>query len=294
MGSTASQVDGYIRKNKRWGDELAALRRIVLASGLTEDIKWRAPCYTLDGANVVMLGAFIAILGLFQGNGHREVLSTLGRHDEFTLFCAVGLSNTDRGWTPDRRKYLLDLTESLMERDSWFEVVRKALESDDEVMFTAANFAANKLGIETWQYVRKRLGENPHDAGRWYDVMQQCNEDRIAEIITLAETALPLDKLSAGPSKSLGIGPDFQLHSCLDSIVSNLGSYPGHGEKLIRASLRSPVTRNRNEALWALSEWGKEKWPDGMEATLRQAIKQEPDESVKNWMQEVIEGKPLD
>lgn len=52
------QVDGYIRKQKRWQQELKALRAIVLDSPLTEDVKWRAPCYTLDGANVLMLGAF--------------------------------------------------------------------------------------------------------------------------------------------------------------------------------------------------------------------------------------------
>lgn len=52
------KVDGYIRKNKPWSDALTALRAIVLTCPLTEDIKWRAPCYTVDGGNVVMLGAF--------------------------------------------------------------------------------------------------------------------------------------------------------------------------------------------------------------------------------------------
>lgn len=52
------QVDGYIRKNKRWSAELSAMRAIVLDSELVEDVKWRVPCYTLDDKNVVMLGCY--------------------------------------------------------------------------------------------------------------------------------------------------------------------------------------------------------------------------------------------
>ncbi|MFG0249732.1 MAG: YdeI family protein [Phycisphaeraceae bacterium JB051] len=50
------QVDGFIRKNKAWQAELQALREIALSCGLTEEIKWRQPCYTTDGKNVVLLG----------------------------------------------------------------------------------------------------------------------------------------------------------------------------------------------------------------------------------------------
>jgi hypothetical protein len=35
----------------------------------------------------------IAILGLFQHHADQELFQTLGRHDEFTLFCAVALAN---------------------------------------------------------------------------------------------------------------------------------------------------------------------------------------------------------
>lgn len=50
------EVDGYIRRNKKWQDELQTLRIIVLACQLTEEVKWRAPCYTYQGKNVVLLG----------------------------------------------------------------------------------------------------------------------------------------------------------------------------------------------------------------------------------------------
>ncbi len=52
------KVDGYLRKNKKWRDELEILRRIILDSALTEEVKWRVPCYTFQNSNVVILGAF--------------------------------------------------------------------------------------------------------------------------------------------------------------------------------------------------------------------------------------------
>ncbi len=56
MNKATSQVDGYIRKNKKWQDELSKLRAILLESELIEDVKWRVPAYTFGGANVVLLG----------------------------------------------------------------------------------------------------------------------------------------------------------------------------------------------------------------------------------------------
>lgn len=58
MNRMNPQVDGFIRKNKQWREELAELRRIILGCQLTEEVKWRVPCYTLQGKNVVFLGAF--------------------------------------------------------------------------------------------------------------------------------------------------------------------------------------------------------------------------------------------
>lgn len=38
-----------------WNKPLVALRATLLASGLTEEMKWGVPCYTLGGKNVAML-----------------------------------------------------------------------------------------------------------------------------------------------------------------------------------------------------------------------------------------------
>jgi uncharacterized protein YdeI (YjbR/CyaY-like superfamily) len=64
------KVDGYLRKNKKWQPELQKLRTIILSCGLTEEVKWRVPCYTYQNSNVVLLGAFkeFCVLNFVKGS----------------------------------------------------------------------------------------------------------------------------------------------------------------------------------------------------------------------------------
>ncbi|HEX4153113.1 MAG TPA: DUF1801 domain-containing protein [Steroidobacteraceae bacterium] len=45
-------------REKRWSAEYAALRRLCLASGLSEELKWGQACYDLGGSNVVLIHGF--------------------------------------------------------------------------------------------------------------------------------------------------------------------------------------------------------------------------------------------
>ena len=45
-------------RETRWGAEYAALRRLCLACGLNEELKWGQACYDLNGANVVLIHGF--------------------------------------------------------------------------------------------------------------------------------------------------------------------------------------------------------------------------------------------
>ena len=51
-------VDAYINGEENWQVELTQLRKILNATELQEEVKWGGPCYTLDGKNVVGMGAF--------------------------------------------------------------------------------------------------------------------------------------------------------------------------------------------------------------------------------------------
>ncbi len=45
-------------QEKRWGTEFAALRKLCLAAGLHEDLKWGQACYDLNGRNIVLIHGF--------------------------------------------------------------------------------------------------------------------------------------------------------------------------------------------------------------------------------------------
>ncbi len=52
-----------------WYDVFQALRALVLESGLTEEVKWKVPCYTLNGKNVLIIAAFKDYCGLNMFKG---------------------------------------------------------------------------------------------------------------------------------------------------------------------------------------------------------------------------------
>jgi uncharacterized protein YdeI (YjbR/CyaY-like superfamily) len=52
------KVEDFIRNSDKWQDEYKELRRIILACGLTEELKWGVPTYTLDAKNIVLMHGF--------------------------------------------------------------------------------------------------------------------------------------------------------------------------------------------------------------------------------------------
>jgi uncharacterized protein YdeI (YjbR/CyaY-like superfamily) len=55
---TNPKVDWYFNKVQKWQKEVNELRTIILESGLTEELKWGHPCYTLEKNNVVLIHEF--------------------------------------------------------------------------------------------------------------------------------------------------------------------------------------------------------------------------------------------
>ncbi len=58
MNKMNPEVDGYLRKAKKWRKEMEKLRRISLDCGLTEELKWGKPCYTFQKSNIVIIQGF--------------------------------------------------------------------------------------------------------------------------------------------------------------------------------------------------------------------------------------------
>ena len=64
-----AKVDDYILNAKKGQPEIKQLRELLLDCGLTEEFKWRTPCYSFKGKNVVLIGSFkeYCALSFFKG-----------------------------------------------------------------------------------------------------------------------------------------------------------------------------------------------------------------------------------
>jgi uncharacterized protein YdeI (YjbR/CyaY-like superfamily) len=75
-------------KVKSWDEELRLLRGIIQDSGLTEEIKWSAPCYTKDGKNILMLSALkeSVVVSFFRGAQLKDIDKILEKPGENSRF----------------------------------------------------------------------------------------------------------------------------------------------------------------------------------------------------------------
>lgn len=64
-----NEVDAYIGRSKKWPEEIAALRPILLGCGLAEHIKWGKPCYCHGDANIVIVQEMKHFLALMFFKG---------------------------------------------------------------------------------------------------------------------------------------------------------------------------------------------------------------------------------
>jgi uncharacterized protein YdeI (YjbR/CyaY-like superfamily) len=80
------QVDEFLDKAKKWSTEMSLLRELVLECDLTEEYKWRQPCYSLNGKNVLFVSAFkdSSVLAFFKGALLADPSTILSRAGENT------------------------------------------------------------------------------------------------------------------------------------------------------------------------------------------------------------------
>ncbi len=62
-------VEEYLAAHAEWSEELNKLRKLLCSTELEETLKWSAPCYTLNGKNVVGLAAFKEHVALWFHQG---------------------------------------------------------------------------------------------------------------------------------------------------------------------------------------------------------------------------------
>lgn len=103
-------VDAYFSKARKWQDEMKRLRKIILPTGLTEELKWGKPCYAFEGSNVVIIQGFKESCALLFCKGAllkdpKKILKKPGENTQAArriLFSDVGeiakLENTLRAY----------------------------------------------------------------------------------------------------------------------------------------------------------------------------------------------------
>lgn len=106
----------YLAAAEPWEDVLAELRRIVLACGLTEEVKWGAPCFTADGGNVAILGPMrdSCVLSFFKGvllGDPEGVLEAPGANSRSARFIRFTDAGTVRAMEPVIAAYVREAAE---------------------------------------------------------------------------------------------------------------------------------------------------------------------------------------
>lgn len=81
------KVSDYINNSNKWKPEMTLLRGIILECMLTEELKWRVPCFSYQNANVVLICAFknYCTLSFFKGvllNDTENILTSPGENSE--------------------------------------------------------------------------------------------------------------------------------------------------------------------------------------------------------------------
>jgi hypothetical protein len=191
-------------------------------------------------------------------------------------------------WSDSRRGNMQSLADDVLGRESWRSKITDALTSENERFFHEGDEAAQVLSIDTWDLHFSRVRTNPLTSSSWYRLMQQTGESRIDEVLAFAESVLPLDQIETGPGDELGLGPNFRPHQALDWVLQDLRRFPGHGWGLIKAGLSSPVVRNRNMAINALSAWGPKSWSSEMRAEVGSAADVEPKPDIKKRLADLL------
>ena len=85
------KVDAFLSKAKKWQEELGKLRRIILDCQLTEELKWRVPCYTFQKKNIVIIGGLkeSCVLSFFKGALLKDAEGILSKPGENTQVVRV-------------------------------------------------------------------------------------------------------------------------------------------------------------------------------------------------------------
>lgn len=156
------------------------------------------------------------------------------------------------GWTPEVRLQCAFVAKRIRLRPVWQEIVDRGLLSVEEYPFNCAARAAELIGMDVWDHRFKRLLAG-YD--QWYWLLETKDPARLDRLLDHADRSIDFSQITTGYGDALGFGPKYEEHSKLGWVLQALRRWPNRGRQFIDAGLRSPVTRNRACAAYALLTW---------------------------------------
>jgi hypothetical protein len=181
---------------------------------------------------------------------------------------------------------MFSLIKIIKSQSGWLEKTREGLQAEERMEFWTATEAAKILGLEVWEIYFEKIQQGED---YWWNAMQTNDPDKIDLIVEFAERTFPLEEIAVGPGDEIGLGEAFQAHQKLDWVLQDLRRFPGKGWRLIKAGLQSPVIRNRNMAVNALSAWDRKSWTTEVESLFRRAYEAEPNKQTRELMKKVLD-----
>jgi hypothetical protein len=215
-----------------------------------------------------------------------DLVATL--HDRAAI--EPGGERTALPWTAEERVRVVDLAKTILDRPGWREAVVAAFE-DPSSRFLAVHLA-KRFDLPTRERLIAWLRHEPLESSWWYLLCVRPTAEEIDEILTLAREILDVEAIATGPADDLGLGPGFERDSCVGYIaqalkgIPSLGGrpaiagFPGRGEEVLFAALRSRVVRNRRLAISALEAWPADSITGRLRAAV-EALTRDPNEGAR-------------
>lgn len=111
-----TSVEEYIEYHNQWTEALNLLRNIMISTELEETLKWSIPTYTINGKNVLGIGAFKKHFGIWFFNG-------VFLKDEYKV-----LKNAQEGKTKAMRQMVFSSIEQI-DKNIVLHYVKEAIEN---------------------------------------------------------------------------------------------------------------------------------------------------------------------
>lgn len=195
------------------------------------------------------------------------------------------------GFDELRRERVAARCDAILERPEWPWLARRSAESDRPEERWRGIEAGKHLGLPLRDLLVHQLERHPYDASLWYELVGGADEAQLDEALGLADRLVDLDALAVGPGLEIfAPGRVGEVSTIVDWLLQELERFPGRGERVLLAALRSPVVRNRLWALRVVSLW------DAPTPPLRRAAetcRRDPDGEVRAAAAAVLRGESI-